>query len=52
MTETAGRAWKSTGLEDIEDRVPIMTGAAGGIGREIVRGLLGGGAKSAEPHRA
>ena len=57
MTETAGQAWMNAGLEG---KVAIVTGAAGGIEREIVRGLLGGGWRSrdirrpdpAEPRRA
>ena len=44
MTETAGQAWMNAG---IEGRVAIVTGAAGGIGQEIVRGLLGAGARVA-----
>ena len=32
---------------ELEDRVAIVTGAAGGFGRELVRGLLGAGARVA-----
>ena len=57
MAETAGQAWMNAGLEG---KVAIVTGAAGGIEGEIVRGLLGGGRRSrdirqpdsAEPRRA
>ena len=44
MTETAGQAWMNM---ELEGKVAIVTGAAGGIEREIVRGLPGAGAKVA-----